>query len=328
MRFINFYYLKEEKLKFDSGSSINNIGVMHELLTLKHLNGGKFPENFVNKNNQSPKNYHDIIKQNFTEDQYNYLDTLARKTADHIKSQLPSHAKNLTVHWTSKEGDITKVTNIHSTQHDDASDLVVSYDDHTHPTGKRYVGVSLKMKKGKNLFIKNPGLEDIPGSNVIHQEHKRKIASEFGHILTGSVKDKKDMLKSNPELKSKIVKYNNKLLNDLTDRAYEHFSNMNQEQLHHFIRHTIHAHETPMQKYGHDHLRVITNRKTGKIDSYRPNEHFDDFMKNNPGNIEVKRNGFTLNFYKNGKHFMSYRRKLESQSNPYSSVKSVVAIHI
>jgi len=327
MRFFNYYYLTEKKSVLDSAPT-NSVGVMHELLTMKHLNGGKFPEKHPNKDNQKAQEYHDKIRHHFTDEQYNHLDNLAKKTADHIKSQLPSHAKNLTVHWTSKEGDITKVTNIHSTQHDDASDLVVSYDDHTHPTGKRHVGVSLKMKKGKNLFVKNPGLEDIPGSNAIHQEHKRKITNEFGHILTGSVKDKKDMLKSNPELKSKIVKHNNKLLNDLTDRAHQHFSNMSQEQLHHFIRHTIHAHETPMQKHGHDHLRVITDRESGKIDSYRPNEHFDNFMKNNPGNIEVKRSGFTLNFYKNGKHFMSYRRKLESQSNPYSSVKSAVAIHI
>ena len=80
--------------------SNNTKGVMHELLTGYHLNGGKHMENYKNEEGESPKQAHDRLKATMHKNDYKKAFTKAASAADDIRKQAEVSGHKISkVHW-------------------------------------------------------------------------------------------------------------------------------------------------------------------------------------------------------------------------------------
>jgi hypothetical protein len=72
----------------EGGVSNNTKGVLHEILTGKHLNGGKHMEKHVNEHGETPEQTHDRLKKAIHPADYKRIDANAKSAADHIKKHI------------------------------------------------------------------------------------------------------------------------------------------------------------------------------------------------------------------------------------------------
>lgn len=310
--------------------SANTQGVMHELLTGYHLNGGKHMEKHPNKEGESAQEAHDRLKHTIHPKDYAAMDAKAKSAAHDIKSNVEKDGHKVgAVHWTSKPGDLHKSTGIHASQKEDASDVVV----HTHHSSDKkkanptFHGVSLKVGKNKNVPTSSLGIESSgPKAKETFEAHRKGILTAHPALKTMTNKaDRKEWMKSNPTAAADIKKRNQTTLHKVAKDLHHHLTTGSSENLVHHVRELLHAHKTPMEAQGHNHIRHITyaNAKGTQHHSVNPGEEYEHILKH-PEHISVHHSGGSLSFKdkRTGKTFARHSMKYDSQSDPMSPLKS------
>lgn len=320
MNFISYINSNFQNNFITEEVSSNSKGVMHELLVGYHLNNKQHMERHPDVNGLSPKEAHDSIKKQMTPDGYRQANEKARIAAEDIKKRIggPIHH----VHWTSKPGDLGRSTGIHASQKEDASDIVVTTRDKTHKSGFRHHGISLKITdKNKEVPVSNPGIESTHGGKEIIDNHRKEIDKAHPKLAKLTSKsDRKEFVKNNPKVAADIKRRNTETLNKIADNMHKKLSKLKPNELANHIReHVLHAHQTPMQREGHNHIRHTTygDNSHSAVDPSQSHEH----ILSDPKNITVHRSGTSVIFSHNGVPFARHRIKFESQSDPKSTIK-------
>ena len=325
-----YYGLLQESAATNAG------GVIHEILTGYYLNGGKKdnahkPDTHMSKHEDidglSPHEAYHKYKEALSPEQLDEAHKYGNHAAQYIRENLSKDGHDIgEAHWTSKHGDIERSTGIKSSQKEDPSDIVV-----TTKQGK-HVGVSLKRSSStRNVPLLNPGIESIHGGSDILAEHRKNIKTAIPE-LSGlkSAKERKAYVRANPEIEEKTRSMNRDTLSKMATGAADHLNSLPPAELSKHIRdNVLHAHATPMQNLGHDHMRVVTwgskaGAQTAHVDPGKMYEH----ILENPHHILARSTGQGIGFYvphpKTGKEikFANQSIKFDSQADPMSSVKS------
>jgi hypothetical protein len=315
------------------GSVSNNTkGVLHELLVGKHLNGGKHLEKHKNQEGETPQQAHDRLKTQIHPKDYEKIHKNAVSAANHIKAHIESTHKGHSihaVHWTSKPGDTQKVTGHKASQKEDSSDVYVTT---KHPkTGKEtHHGVSLKVsdKSSKNIPASSLGMESGGSKAREHfAAHKKAIIAAHPNLVGKNKEQRKEIAKSNPKLHADVKEHNRVLLHKVAHshaaELQHHLDSGNHDHVVKHIREVLHAHKTPAESGGHSFIKHTTYQTSKGVQhhSSRPSEDHEHILKDHK-NITVKSSGGSVHFYHNGKKFASQSHKLDSQSDPLSTLKS------
>lgn len=313
------------------GKKTNAEGVMHELLTGYHLNGGKHMQNHPGVNDDgkrvSPKEAHDELRGNFTDEEYKHLHAKAKHAATAIKHHVMAHhpgGKISGVHWTSKNGDTEKITGHKATQKEDPSDLYVSVNDRE--GHKAHHGISLKAsnKREEHLPIGNPGLESTEGGSKIHANHVVSMRRKYPALHKGPA-ERKEWLRSHPKHKIAIDHETTQHLHRIVKHTAGVLKKKTPEELaHHLEHHVLHSGETPAEKGGHYHWRVTTD--TPKAGHHRtrimnPHEHYKPITDAaRRGHVSIAHGGTNVHFVHDGKIVASHGFKAKSRSDPLSNI--------
>jgi len=302
--------------------SSNTKGVLHELLVGKHLNGGKHMEKHKDINGDSPEEAHDKLKASISDDEYNQINNRAKAAAEDIRKKVGTHGNIHQIHWTSKEGDIHRATGIHSTQKQDASDIVVTT---KNKDGKiKHHGISLKVtdKKKGNVPVSNPGMEATHGGQVILDAHRASVLKSHPALKGLNKEGRKNYIKDNPKAAADIKNKNRQTLTNIVDHLHSKLESMPSHELAQHIRsNVLHANSTPMQEQGHEHIKHTTNGTSNySFQHGDPSKDYEHIL-NDHNNITVHNRGTSVIFKHKGKPFAKHRLKFESQSDPLSSVK-------
>lgn len=322
--------LTEEEEKIKKASS-DTKGKLHEILTGYHLQGGKHMEKHPDKYGDSPEEAHDKLKKTIHPKEYEKINARAKSAAADIKKNVEKDGHKIKhVHWTSQPNDLLRTTGIKATQKDDASDVVVTTHkkekDKAEPTVKHH-GISLKVtdSSSKHVPTSNLGIKAAgPDAQHTHDEHRRAILKKYPKLATHATnaKQRKEMMKNDPKMQDFVKHKNTETLHKIATGLHHHLSTAPKEELVHHIRNVIHAHQTPMQKQGHAHIRhtSYTSKGTNQHHSIDPSQHHEHIL-NDPHNIEVHHSGGSIHFKHKGKTFARHSIKFSSQSDPLSSVK-------
>lgn len=292
--------LKEMYL-YESVSS-NDKGVLHELLTGYHLNG---------EQHMSPdaKKAHDEIKSRITKDEYDNAHKMAQGTANHIHKHFGGNIKS--VHWSSKPGDIEKITGTKETQQENPSDIIIRHKDGKH------TGISLKVTKKKNgkVPVGNPGAKQTDKQLGVTTSHhyenaRQKLKNQFPHLNNMSNKEMKKAIKSDPKIRKEADKHSNEAIQKIRDTWHSSLSKMSPQDLSNHLRNNLlHAKKTKVQMY------KVTTGGSGNNHSVKI-EHphtMHDHILNDHKNITVEKSGNNSIVFKHkGKTFLRHRIKPES----------------
>ena len=313
------FLTEEEMILILEAVSANTKGVLHELLTGYHLNNGKHMEKHPNAEGDSPKEAHDKLQKTISPEEYDTINRRAKAAAADIKKTVKGKISN--VHWTSKPGDIERSTGIKSSQKEDASDIVITAKHNNKP---HYTGVSLKVTDTKKQVpISNPGMEATHGGSEILEKHRQHLMKKFPALKTaGNKEQRKELMKSTPGMEEYVRKANTKTLNDIATHLHNALTTMPKKDLVKHIRsNVLHAHATPMQEMGHDHIRHTTHGTSSfSFTHHNPAQDHEHILKDH-NNISVEKSGNSVMFKHKGKMFAKHRMKFESQSDPLSSIK-------
>jgi hypothetical protein len=188
-------------------------------------------------------------------------------------------------------------------------------------------GISLKVtdSSSKHVPTSNLGIKAAgPKAQHTHDEHRREILRKYPKLGTHATnaEQRKEMMKNNPKMKEFVKKKNTETLHKIAGDLHHHLSNVPKEDLVHHIRNVIHAHQTPMQKQGHKHMRHVSHStKEGYgHHSIDPSQHHEHIL-NKPHEIEVHHSGGSIHFKHKGKTFARHSIKFSTQSDPLSSIK-------
>lgn len=313
--------------------SNNTKGVMHELLVGHHLRGGKHMKHHPGKTGETPRQVHDRLKASIHPDDYKKMNQRAKSTANHIKEHIESQGHKIhDVHWTSKPGDLHKSTRIHASQKEDASDIVI------HARNKKgekvYHGASLKVtdNTSKHIGVSNPGSEAMYGAHHLIAKHRASLEKQHPALKNSNAKNRKDYIKSLPShKKDHIRKQHTEVLRKVSDHVHKHLTKSGTHAIAEHIRtHVLQSHQTPMQKEGHEHIRVTTHSTTSSQqkkgdDKYghhivHPYEHYEHMLKDHK-NLSVHKQGTSLVFKHKDKKIATHQMKFNSQSDTHSSLK-------
>ena len=318
-------FILEAVSKPKSEMSPNTKGVMHELLVGFHLNGGKHMDRHPNAVGESPRQAHDRLKNSVSKEDYTLANSRAKAAADDLRKKLKRHGPIHSVHWTSKPGDLHRSTGIHASQKEDASDIVIQHTQNKKGALK-YTGVGLKVsdKPGADVPVSNHGIESTLGGKTLHDAHKAKILKQHPKLAGMTSPDaRKEYLRKNPAANEDVRQRNIQLLHDLGKHMHTTMSSMSTEELADHIRNKVlHAHATPMQAQGHDHIRHTTTGTSNFQFAHADPELDHEHILKDHKNITVKQHGAGVVFYHKGEPFARQRVKFSSQSDPLSSIKS------
>jgi len=316
----------------EGGVSNNTKGVLHEILTGKHLNDGKHMEKHVNEHNETPEQTHKRLKDSIHPADYKRIDANAKSAAEHIKKHIesthPGHAIHAVTH-TSKPGDTEKVTGHKASQKEDSSDVYVST---KHPkTGKvTHHGVSLKVSdnSSKNIPSSSLGMESGGSKAREHYKaHQEGILAAHPQLKGKNKEQRKEIAKADPKMHADVKQRNKALLHKVAHshaaELQHHLDSGNHEHVIKHIREVLHAHKTPAQEKGHTFIKHTTYKTAKGVQHHAssPSEDHEHILKDHK-NIAVKSSGGSVHFYHNGKKFASQAHKFDSQSDPLSSLKS------
>ena len=326
---INFssfvYYLEEAKRKKkvdgeeeEEGSKANSAGVLHELLTGYYLNGGKHMEKHEDINGLSPEEAHNMLQQKMKPEVYQEAHQRAKAAADDIRQRVGGKIKR--IHWTSKPGDIKRSTGVESTQKEDPSDIMI-----TTPDGQHH-GISLKTSKStEHVPIANPGIEALHGADHILKQHRDDIRASYPNIAAQTNSDgRKEVVRSSAKLEAEVREKNRATLSAMSVHLQKKLSALPPDELvHHLRENVLHAHATPLQEHGHNHIRHTIwgengNYKTKGID---PSQHYEHILSS-PEHITVETTGQGVTYSHKGVAFARQNVKFDSQADPLGSVKS------
>ena len=225
LKYMQLIELNEEYLLEAVGQ--NTSGVLHELLVGHNLNGGKHMDKHPDINGDSPKEAHDKLKSSISKEDYDKIHERAKLAANHIKTLIdnkPIHK----VQWTSKPGDLHKATGIEASQKQDASDIVVTTKDKSHPSGFKHHGISLKVTGGKSeIPVSNPGLESTHGGKEILDVHRNELLQKHPKLRTASNKaERKAIMASDPKIAANVKSKNNIVLKNIVKNMHKKLSTL------------------------------------------------------------------------------------------------------
>lgn len=334
---------EESSKKKKKASKTNAQGVMHELLTGYHLNGGKHMVNHkgeIDSKRVTPKQAHDTLrKQHFSSpEEYHEAHEAAKHAAAAIKAHILAHhpgGRIAHVHWTSKPGDTEKVTGHKATQKQDPSDLYVTVH-HKDEEGDEHVthhGISLKNSKKATAHIPigNPGLEVTHGGKAIADKHKEDLRKKYPHLDKMSVDARKAHMKAHPEEHAEINKLHTHAIHKIVHHTHEVLKKLHPEHMANYLAaHVLQSRRTPAEKHGHYHWRVSTDKtKSGhRTRIINPHEHYGHLLGlAKAGKIRTQPKEGSLNFVHhepghpgNGKTHASLSFKLKSRSDPLGNI--------
>jgi len=316
------------------GFGNNEAGVYHEILVGRHLNGGKHMHDPKGRPGESSSDAHQKLEKAAREHGGDALvkdhHEKAKAAANHIRKQVASAGHSIKhVHWTSKSGDVERVTGVKSSQKEDPSDIMIT----THK-GK-HVGVSLKVSK-KTSKVPASSLGQTSGGRKaarLGTAHKKAIAAKHKGLATTTNKQaRKDWAKENPKAHTEIKAANKKFLGNVAKKqSRELRARMRVGHVDHVINHmrqVMHAKSTPMQAKGHDHIKHTTWRSSKGVQTKSANpgkdhEHIFNAIKKNPHKLKISHTaGGSVNFHYDGKKVVTQSHKFDSQSDPLSTLKS------
>ena len=294
------HHLHEEIL-LESISS-NDKGVIHELLTGYHLNGGK---------HMSPeaKQKHDELKSKMSKEEYENANKLAKSTAEHIHKHVKGNIDS--VHWSSKPGDIKRITGTHESQQENPSDIIVRHKNGTH------TGFSLKVTSKKNgkVPVGNPGAKQTDAQLKVDTSHhyenaRKKLQNDFPELKNKTNKDIKEKIKENPKMRERAELHSNSAIKKIRDTWHDALNKMSKKKLSDHIRNNLlHANETKTKMY-----KVTTggNSENHSVEIEHPHTSHDHIL-NDHKNIEIRKSGNnSIEFRHGNKTFLRHRIKPES----------------
>ena len=331
---LNFKTYIEEALvnKIDN----NTKGVMHELLTGYYLNKGKHMPKHIGKTGESAEDTYNRYSKTIHPTDLKTLHSRAKSAAEDIRKQAEVNGHKVhSVHWTSKPGDLHKSTGIHATQKEDPSDIVVSTSHGGSGKNAKHHGVSLKVSD-KTAKVPSSSLGMASASSNAKDmlaKHKKEITSMHPGLGAPNKAARKAFVKSNPAIHNKVKEKNRTFLANMakshaTELQNKIKSGKHDEVVKH-VREVLHAHNTPMQGSGHNHIKHTTyeTAKGAKHATENPGQDYEHILKD-PKNISVEHSGSQVIFKHKGKKFASQAHKFDSQSDPLSSLKSAGRSHL
>lgn len=325
--------LKEKTQKYKEVDS-NTKGVMHEILVGHHLLGNHM-EHHEGKTGESPRELHDRLKASMHPADYKKINDRAKAAASHLRKHIESMGHTVhDVHWTSKPGDLHKSTGIHASQQQDASDIVIHAKDKSGKT--RFHGVSLKVSDAtkKHIGAANPGKSAHYGGEHILLNHRKSLNKKYPAFAKAkNAKERKEAFKAMPEAtRKKIKESHTEALRQVAAHVHAHLQNAGTAAIADHIRqHVFASHQTPMQQEGHHHWRMTTHgvsashtNSTGEKYGHHisdPHAHYEKYLKDHKNITVHHEGGTTIVFKYKGKKIASHQVKMNSQSDPHSSIK-------
>lgn len=299
---LNEENLFESKSKSEKKISSNDKGVLHELLTGFHLNGGKHMS-------KEAKQKHDEIKSKISGEEYKNASKLAHSTAKHIRNHFNGDVHS--IHWSSKPGDIERITGVKESQQSNPSDIIIRHKDGTH------TGVSLKVTKKKNgkVPVGNPGAQQTDKQLGVDTSHhyenaRKRLKKQFPRLKGMSNKEMKEQIKAKPKMRQAAEKHSNQAIKKIRDTWHSSLSNMSTKQLSDHIRNNLlHAKATKVKMY-----KVTTggNHDDHSVEIEHPHTAHDHILKDHK-HITVEKSGNNSIVFKHkGKVFLRHRIKPES----------------
>lgn len=285
----------------------NKEGVLHELLVQKHLieKHGAVSRDF-NDGRENAQDAHkriatDLYGKNYEKHpEYKDASKKAEGAADVIKNSEGNRWKKgkTEVAWTSKHGDVEKLTGTPATQKGDSSDLYIH---HSHLSGDdKFGGYSLKKtdKKNEDPPVSNGGRSDVDKTLGISTDHhvdnaKNKMYKQFPELKGKSTAEIKQNIKSNPKLKAAESDVRNEMLKNIASTWSNSFENMDNKKRANFLRESMRANPT-----GYRHNRVISGGTNGDFthNSVNPVTDHDKYL-NEPENIRTEIGGNSVRFF-------------------------------
>lgn len=278
----------------------NARGVLHELLTVRaHVqHHGAVMHNFDDGRETVDQAHDRIAKKLFgpkyeSHPEYKDMKAKAEGAANAglqaFKENGGSFKKGKTrVAWTSKTGDVEKVTGKKTHQRDDASDYYLFNN------GKDATGASLKTVQEKNGHAptSNGGRGDVDRMLGISTDHhvqnaRSAVVKKHPELKGATAKKAKEIIKSNPEVKKTEMEQRSVALKNIANDYATAFTRMHPKARAQFLRTSMRANPT-----GANHIR-ITSGGTGGDFSHnveRPVEQHDHLL-NDAENIHVRVHG-------------------------------------
>jgi len=309
-------------MSIQNGAAIDAAGKLHELLVGYYING-EHMQKHSDKSGQSPEEAHNTIKDRVSPEEYEQIDNRARAAAAYIKLQFESQKNPIAVvSWTSKPGDIERVTGIKASQHDDPSDIMFTHENAT------YTGISLKVsyKRNAKVPVSTIGIGTMDtntGTNGVSNQTNARIEIEntYPELRTFTNKSqRKEFLKNNPAIKTSVDAIHKKHLNMAAREYATVLGNMEPQELSGFLRnHVLHARETIIP-----HYRFTTGGLNGNYthNLVQPSTEYNEQF-NSPEHFTVQHSGNGIIVKHKGKKFVRLQLKRDSTSDSKSAYKLI-----
>ena len=256
-------FLTENFLTEALGATINSNGVAFETNLMKKTNGGAHPEKHENEEGLSPAEAHEKHHGSLSpEHQKSVIDG-----AEHAHNVLREHLHNigfakktepLNVHWTSKAGQVSKVTG-NGEDRNNPGDSVI--------TNKKGEHRALSLKYGSKPGLRSPGLKDLSklmGTKHDQEKidtHKKELKNMMGpHVTAEDQKTRNNQFREaekNPKAAKHVAvtREASKVFRTSMAKDYtQGFNSLSHEQHHDTVRRLLNAEPsgTPVIKVHHD----------------------------------------------------------------------------
>lgn len=269
-KFLNYLYEEFLFEELKTGSKANSAGVAFETKTLRRLNGGEHPKLHPDENGMTPEEAHNHHSTNIEPEEHANVERGAEHAHRMIKQHLlktgfvESDKEKLTTHWTSKPGQVAKVTK--QKEENNPADGVV--------TNSRGQHLGISFKYGENPGLRSPGLKDL-ATLTGHKhnqedidEHKDSLVKMMGkHVSADTQKLRHREFRAaqkNPKAAKQVEavkeasrQYRSKMASDYASA----FNNQTREHHTHAVRRLLNAESTPTPviKVHHDPVKNTTS---------------------------------------------------------------------
>jgi hypothetical protein len=302
----------------------NDRGVLHELLVHKHLveKHGAISHDFGDGRETAQEAHDRIATKMFGEHfrshaKYQDMNDKAGSAADYIRHVLlkndnPENGpvydhwqpNETRVAWTSKHGDVEKITGRKTHQEDDPSDIYIS-----HKAG--HLGISLKTVDAKNgnAPVSSGGRGKVDRLLEINTDHhieaaRKELRNKHEDLLAGvtTAKHAKALIKANPELQKDEAEVRTRTLNAIAGEYAAAFQRMRDSDISSMkdqpdtsqhtrnfttaLRRSMRAMDT-----GHEHIRLTSGGTSGTFTQKAEHPVFqhDNILNGDTANIHVVR---------------------------------------
>jgi len=317
------YLIEKKKSKSeeddDEEGKQNDRGVLHELLVHHHLvtKHKGVAHDFGDGRETAAEAHHRIATKLFGEHytshaKYQDMSAKAESAADYIRHKLlkndnPENGPvydhwqpgKTRVAWTSKHGDVEKITGRKTHQEDDPSDIYVS-----HKAG--HLGISLKTVDAKNgnAPVSSGGRGKVDKLLWPNGEHntnhhieaaRNELREKHKDLLAGvtTAKQAKALIKANPELQKDEAKVRTKTLNAIAGEYMTAFQRMKDSDISNNTRNLTTALRRSMRAMdtGHEHVRLTSGGTSGTFTQKHEHPVFqhDNILNGDTANIHIRR---------------------------------------